>query len=126
MNLGKVKFWSDSQDVISWLNNRSRIFKSFVSHKIGKIHSKTQASQWNHIPSKQNPANFVTHPSSISDIAQSDIWFHGPSFLRSDRKLWPSKPSVSTDSAKLKEKKNRVFAYCTRENRNTRGVDQAS
>ena len=109
IELSEVTFWTDSKDVIGWLRNRSRIFKSFVAHKIGKIHSKTQSNQWKYVPSKQNPANLTTHPSTVHELVQQDVWFHGPEYLLKDEEFWPDQNSVNITSDKLKEKRNECF-----------------
>ena len=115
VNMEEVVFWCDSLDVLGWLSNRSRTFKSFVSHKVGKIQGKTQVDQWRHVPSRQNPANLVTHPMGIPDLVQMDSWFHGPSFLLQSEDTWPKKPQQTEAMSELKNSKKSFMTHCATE-----------
>ena len=53
----KSVFWCDSMNVLFWMKNPSRKFKSFVANRIGKIHTVTESTQWNFGNGKINPAD---------------------------------------------------------------------
>ena len=77
----QIYFYSDSQDVLGWINNRTRVFGSFIRDKIGKIHEASTPGQWNYIPSEINPADLLTHKMDIVDLTNSVVWKNGPKFL---------------------------------------------
>ena len=81
IQMSKVKFWTDSNDVLGWLRNRTRIFKPFVAHRIGKIHELTDVSQWNFISSTSNPADAVSRGQNVQEFLNNEVWLKGPEFL---------------------------------------------
>ena len=72
-----VKMWTDSRDVIGWLSNRSRVFKPFVSFRVGKIQNITDIEQWSYIESKKNPADKASRGQSMSEFLRNQDWFKG-------------------------------------------------
>ena len=52
-----VKFLTDSTITLAWIQCAFRSFKPFVSSRVGEIQSKSDPSQWKHIPSEENVAD---------------------------------------------------------------------
>ena len=52
-----------------------------------------------YIESAQNPADVATRGSSVSEIGQSDLWWHGPTWLKNEDSLWPlwNLPDITPD-----------------------------
>lgn len=98
-----IVLWTDSCDVLGWIGSRSRIFKPFVAHKIGKIHSCTEPGQWRFVPSKLNPADIATHQSGMTSLANNEVWLNGPTFLSKSEEEWPYNENFKNN--KLKEVK---------------------
>ncbi len=84
----KEYFWTDSQVVLSYINNDARRFHVFVANRLTKIHQLTDAKQWHYVPTKENPADHASRGLSVSDLLGSN-WFTGPEFLWS--KSWKVK-----------------------------------
>ena len=42
-----------------------------------------------YIASNQNPADIATRGSSVFELSQSTLWWHGPSWLQEDDSSWP-------------------------------------
>ncbi|KAK3736479.1 hypothetical protein QZH41_005829 [Actinostola sp. cb2023] len=99
-----LKFWSDSMNVLWWIQRPSRTFKPFVANRIGEIHSYSDPVQWRHVPTKENPADFVTRGLTVEELANKEMWWEGPSFLRKKAPEWP-KSQISLDDAVNKEVK---------------------
>ncbi|KAK3708823.1 hypothetical protein QZH41_007175 [Actinostola sp. cb2023] len=99
-----LKFWSDSMDALWWIQRPSRTFKPFVANRIGEIHSYSDPVQWRHVPTKENPADFVTRGLTVEELANKEMWWEGPSFLRKKAPEWP-KSQISLDDAVNKEVK---------------------
>ncbi|XP_036347137.1 uncharacterized protein LOC118756483, partial [Rhagoletis pomonella] len=82
-----ARFWrSDSKTVLKWLRMDPRNFKQYVMHRVGEVLEATNATDWNWVPSKLNPADLAT---KFSRQQSSDIWLHGPKFLSFNQTDWP-------------------------------------
>ena len=53
-------FWTDPEDVLGWIMNRSRLFKPFVAQRVSYIQENSKPSNWNYIESSLNPADLAT------------------------------------------------------------------
>ena len=56
-NINKEYFWADSQLVPGYLQNESKRFKVFVENRIQIIKEHPDVGQWQHLASKDNPAD---------------------------------------------------------------------
>ncbi|XP_018406510.1 PREDICTED: uncharacterized protein LOC108782682 [Cyphomyrmex costatus] len=62
----------------------------FVANRIGEIQRLTQATDWRHVPSGQNPADLLSRGSNPSDLIHATTWWKGPDFLQHNENLWPT------------------------------------
>ena len=82
-------FWTDSQITLGYITNTIRRFNVFVENRVSLIRQLTDVSAWNHVCSKDNPADYLTR-SKITSVHQLDsFWFEGPMWLRSYKCQWP-------------------------------------
>ena len=44
--------WTDSKDVIFWIQGQSRRYKTFIANRVSEIHQKSSPRQWRHVPTK--------------------------------------------------------------------------
>ena len=77
-----VNYWTDSMNVLWWVRNHSRKFKQFVVNKISEIQRLSTPEKWNHVRTKENPADLLSRGMLIEDLALSDLWWDGPENLR--------------------------------------------
>nr|XP_022300829.1 uncharacterized protein LOC111109032 [Crassostrea virginica] len=70
------KFYIDSRIVLGYVYNRTRRLLTYVSNRVQKILNFSRSSQWNFIPTDQNPADHGTKPTV--DSALYDSWLRGP------------------------------------------------
>lgn len=77
--------WTDSTVVLAWISDHPRRWKSFVANRTSFIIENLPASQWNHIASKQNPADLATRGISSTDIIGNTLWWQGPHTLQNFR-----------------------------------------
>ena len=89
VQLRKVNFWIDSMTVGYWIRGQSRNYKPFVAHRIGEIHQDTNPTQWRHVPTATNPADYGTRGLTVAELNNNDCWWNGPKFLRGPREQWP-------------------------------------
>lgn len=91
--LGKKKndvtFWSDSKNVLYWLNKPAKQFKVFVAHRVGEIQDHSKPNQWRHVPGEDNPADIPSRGLKVRDLVQSSRFYEGPSFLLQSMDQWP-------------------------------------
>ena len=87
--LSQPSFWSDSANVLWWIRGRSREFKPFVANRIGEIQNSTNPDQWKHIPTKFNPADYLSRGMKKIDFVKSKSWWQGPEFLIQTEYTWP-------------------------------------
>ena len=102
--LDDVVFWYDSQVVLQFVANESRMFQTFVANRVSEIRDSTEPSQWRHVPGSQNPADICSHGLSASKLRGSELWWNGPDFLRQDRRDWPylKTPTLSQEEPELR------------------------
>lgn len=51
-------FYSGSQVVLRYLNNRTRRFYTYISNRVERLLRVLQPAQWNYVPSEQNRVSF--------------------------------------------------------------------
>ena len=103
MMVKKHIFWSDSENVIYWLRNERRCFKSFVANRVGEIHDSVSPTQWRHVPGKYNPADKATRGLTAKELVNDREWLFGPSFLYENPSKWPEQQTLK----KLKRKRKK-------------------
>lgn len=87
--------WTDSEVTISWVYH-DKSSEVFVSNRVAEI--RTLRRDYNlcilHVPSSQNSADLVTRGVTVSKLANSLMWKHGPSFLLNPLEYPPQKEFV--------------------------------
>jgi hypothetical protein len=73
-------FYTDSKIVLGYLSNTSKRFYIYVTNRISQIRELTDASQWHHVISKDNPADYASRGLSPDQLKTSS-WLTGPQFL---------------------------------------------
>ncbi|XP_021358095.1 uncharacterized protein LOC110453467 [Mizuhopecten yessoensis] len=84
VSLDATYFYTDSQVVLGYVNNKTRRFHVYVSNRVNRILRSSSSAQWNYVPTTANPADQATRPVKASDLRNSK-WFKGPvAFLDKD------------------------------------------
>ena len=86
-------FWTDSTTVLRYINNEQRRFQTFVANRVTEIRGISEARQWRHVPSEENPADDASRGALPSELDLTR-WLEGPSFLRLTQEKWPPTPSL--------------------------------
>ena len=81
-------FWTDSNVVLGYISNESRRFHVFVANRVQEIQNSTSVEQWNHVESKQNPADEASRGVKSQELLPSR-WINGPAFLWKTEDQWP-------------------------------------
>ena len=113
-----VTYWSDSTDVLHWLNRR-RPLKMFVENWVKAVLQLTTADQWRYVRGCDNPADLGTRGVPLSSLIDCSKWWRGPSFISSlsdcDVSLAPLTPPSAEAEAETRAEPRRQVAAVRRE-----------
>jgi hypothetical protein len=84
LTVNRVYFWSDSMIVLHWIQKEPADLKQFVASRVATIQELTYIPQWRHVSSQENPADLISRGMEPDKLIQCELWWEGPSFLRSD------------------------------------------
>lgn len=96
--------WTDSEIVLNWLAAHPSTWTTFVASRVAIIQDLTSSSVWNHVSSKDNPADLVSRRVLPEKLLNNKLWFSGPEFLSRSSSSWP-KFNKSFDSNLVAEKR---------------------
>lgn len=96
VHIDNVHMWTDSMITLHWIRGDAARWKEFVKNRVAEIQQNTDATQWRHCPGKSNPADLMTRGMSAASLKSSDMWWHGPSWIREDEGVWPSEERPSS------------------------------
>lgn len=82
--------WSDSTITLSWINNKTNKDK-FVRNKVSDIRSLVPEAIWNHVSSKENPADVASRGICARKFKNHSLWWNGPEWLVKSAQFWPKK-----------------------------------
>lgn len=94
--------WTDSMITLKWISKEPCELKTFVSNRVLQIQEKTDIGKWHHIISKDNPADLVSRGLMPDKIAQNDLWWQGPSWLKYPQEQWPNSVGVGFDETEMR------------------------
>ena len=140
--ISKIFYFTDSTIVLNWINSEPVKWKPFIANRVSKIHALTNLSCWNHVRSKNNPADIVSRGMPVEQLMKS-MWWNGPEFLSKEPAEWSTDYKVNreeTEEARQQKtilvarrdeniterfsslnKLQRVTAYCLRFYNNAKG-----
>ncbi|XP_043063201.1 uncharacterized protein LOC122319671 [Drosophila yakuba] len=82
--------WTDSTIVLAWLSKTACQWTTSVANRVTKIAQATKTENWSHVQSEHNPADLASRGVSLQDLADSLLWWHGPTWLQNPRNQWPT------------------------------------
>lgn len=91
LKASKIYTWTDSEIVLAWLQGHPNRWKTFVGNRISEIHNTIDAAVWNHVSSKDNPADCASRGIPPDQLSDHQLWWHGPEWLIKDETKWPIK-----------------------------------
>nr|XP_041633398.1 uncharacterized protein LOC121503234 [Drosophila kikkawai] len=103
--------WTDSTIVLAWLNKPPCQWTTFVANRVTKIAQNTDASQWSHVRSEHNPADLASREVAAEELATSELWWHGPSWLTQPQDSWPT-PYESVSDIDIEKRPIRCHLAC--------------
>ncbi|GFW72266.1 integrase catalytic domain-containing protein [Trichonephila clavipes] len=94
MKTPPVYLWSDSTIVLAFIQKEPNLLKTFVANRVATIQHLTNAEQWHHVSSEQNPADLVSRGLDPSSLLNNSLWWNGPKFLTT--KDFPERNTLSS------------------------------
>ena len=91
MTLSPSIFWTDSSIVLHSIANERKRFPLFVSRRLALIAKHTCVTNWNHVPTKCNPADLVSRGCRANMLVKNNFWLTGPDLLKENPSSWPSR-----------------------------------
>ncbi|XP_075151197.1 uncharacterized protein LOC142225306 [Haematobia irritans] len=85
----EIFLWTDSAIVLGWLQKTPQTLKTFVSNKVSEILSIANINQWRYVNTKDNPADLGSRGCPPRELANSQLWWHGPPWLTQEISKWP-------------------------------------
>jgi len=52
--------WTDSMVVLGWIRSDATRFKTYVANRVDQILERTDAQQWRHVATADNPADILS------------------------------------------------------------------
>ena len=65
------------------------MLKTFVVNWVGEIQTKSNISDWRHVPTADNPADLITRGQTLKKFLRPSIWKNGPEWLHQTEEHWP-------------------------------------
>ena len=69
-----VTFYYDSLDVLWWVRGHGKDFHAFVANRVGERQMFSDPQEWQHVPTKQNPADLISHGVNAKDLKDNSLW----------------------------------------------------
>ena len=110
-SLNRIKFlsvyhWTDSSNVLSWIESEERKYSVFVAHRVSEIQEYVEQQknvEIRYVPTKMNIADETTKWAKPVDVAPSSSWIKGPYFLQQEKATWPVKKTKTVSTEELKQ-----------------------
>ncbi|XP_066600991.1 uncharacterized protein [Prorops nasuta] len=104
-SIKKVIFWCDSTIVLNWINTPTHLLKTYVANRVSTIQDITNAKDWRHIRTDDNPADAISRGQLPSEFIKNHLWFNGPNWLSSVENKWPK---LTVDHNEIPEMKRSI------------------
>jgi Pao retrotransposon peptidase. len=79
-----LRLWTDSMVVLAWLKCPAARWKTSVANRVNHIQETTILDDWNHVSSKENPADLVSRGVDANVLRNSSLWWNGPKWLQQE------------------------------------------
>ena len=110
----RVIAWTDSTIVLQWLSQLPRTWTTFVAKRVSYIQEILPRSNWNHVPTADNPADLASRGATTDDLLQCSLWWQGPVWLQRDSLHWPKLDIQEKDVPERKQFKTVVSEHQTK------------
>ena len=74
--------FTDSKVALHWIKGQTQEWKQFVNNRVNATRALVAPRCWSHCAGSDNPADIPSRGMAASELANSLLWFHGPTWLR--------------------------------------------
>ena len=92
--------WTDAQCVLRWINSEKDL-SVFVRNRVKEI-NKDSDIVFGFVSTTENPADVATRGTTVSNLQNDNLWWHGPRWLTAAEKEWPKSTIVNDDKTDVK------------------------
>uniref|UniRef100_A0A2S2P1X6 Integrase catalytic domain-containing protein n=1 Tax=Schizaphis graminum TaxID=13262 RepID=A0A2S2P1X6_SCHGA len=103
--IDRIRAWTDSTIVLSWLHADQKQFKIFVTNRVAKIKALTPTCEWAHVGTSDNPADPASRGLLPDALVTCSLFLHGPTFLHYPECQWPIVTTSSINPEELPDYK---------------------
>ena len=73
--------YTDSEVALYWVTGTNKVWKQFVQRRVSEIRRLIDPTLWRHCSGKDNPADLPSRGINPTELAHSQLWKEGPSWL---------------------------------------------
>ena len=73
--------YTDSEVAFYWVTGTTKVWKQFVQRRVSEIRRLIHPTLWRHCSGKDNPADLPSRGVTPTELAHSQLWIKGPSWL---------------------------------------------
>ena len=100
----RSRLWLDTMTALHWIMNRGE-WKQFVRHRVNEILKLIEKGDWSHCPGEENPADIGSRGVSALELKQSELWWHGPMWLKERKDSWPTVKAIQPTTESSEEER---------------------
>ncbi|XP_050293812.1 uncharacterized protein LOC126734295 [Anthonomus grandis grandis] len=87
--VNRIVYWCDSTIVLGWLGMAPNSLQVFVANRVVAIQELSDLRDWKHVPTKDNPADYVSRGVNPNELLSLDVYWFGPPWLKLNEDAWP-------------------------------------
>lgn len=103
LNIDNTTYWTDSMIVLGYIANETKRFPTFVANRVAVIRQGSEPSQWKHVRTELNTADYASRGIRASETEKLERWRRGPEFLWKEKEEWPPQPLEMKDDEDAEE-----------------------
>ncbi|XP_029174701.1 uncharacterized protein LOC114943277 [Nylanderia fulva] len=96
-----IHCWTDSTIALAWLRQHPSKWTTYVANRVSEVQCNLPSAKWNHVPSKNNPADCASRGLYASKLVSHPLWWAGPPWLQWPSTAWPPHNIASPISTEL-------------------------
>merc|ERR1712079_290278 len=97
----KVYYFSDSEITLYRLKNQAETYKVWVANRLKAIQETTDVEDWKKVDTAENPADISSRGMDLSDLKDSELFFHGPKWLTNKSVQFKNVGEITPDNISL-------------------------
>ena len=82
LNLVKISLFTDSTDVLFWLQDDPSKWPMFIANRYSKIHTLLPEAYWIHVRTYDNPADCASRGILPSKLVSFSLWWEGGPMIK--------------------------------------------